>query len=379
MNAPSRLDTSPLARWWWTVDRSSIGITFALVTIGVILLIAAGPGAAERMGIGSPFHFLFRQLLFLPLAIVLMLAVSTLSPLQARRTGAVIFVGSVLLCIAALIFAPEINGARRWFSIGPFGLQPSEFLKPGFVVVAAWMLAEGARDPKFPGAAIAMACFGVSAGLLVLQPDYGQASLLAGGWMAMFFIAGASLIWLGAIAAAAIGVIVAGYFLSPHIAARIDVFLNPESGNSYQVRKALEAIGNGGAFGRWGDGAAVKHSLPDAHTDFIFAVASEEFGLLAGFLILGLYAALVMRAYVRASAMKSVFVQTTVCGLATIIGLQSFLNIAVNLRALPAKGVTLPFISYGGSSLLATALSLGLILALTRRTAGSARRKELMP
>lgn len=379
MTAPSRLDTSPIARWWWTVDRSSIGIAFALAAIGIMILIAAGPGAAERMGIESPFYFLFRQLMFMPFAIGSMLALSTLSPLQARRLGTVVFAGSLSLCVAALFFAPEINGARRWFSLGSFALQPSEFLKPGFVIFAAWMLAEGVRDPKFPGAAIAMACFALSAGLLVLQPDYGQASLLAGGWMAMFFIAGASLIWLVAIAAAAVGVIVAGYFLSPHIAGRIDVFLNPESGNSYQVRKALEAIGNGGAFGRWGDGAAVKHSLPDAHTDFIFAVASEEFGLMAGFLILGLYAAFVMRAFVRASSQRSVFVQTAVCGLATIIGLQSFLNIAVNLRALPAKGVTLPFISYGGSSLLATALSVGLILALTRRAAGSARRKEIMP
>lgn len=379
MRAISRLDNSPAARWWWSVDHGSLVILAALLTIGVVLVFAAGPGAAARLGIDDSFHFPVRQLVFLPIAIAAMLGVSALTPLQARRLGALTFAGAFALLVAALLFAPEINGAKRWFSIGPFGFQPSELLKPGFVIVAAWMLAEGARNPRFPGEAMATGFYAVCLLLLALQPDYGQAALLTAVWIAMYFVSGGAVVWLLIIAGIAITGFVGGYFLSPHLARRIDGFLDPQAGDNYQIDKALEAIASGGVGPRAADSAAVKFSLPDAHTDFIFAVAAEEFGLIVCLIILGLFAAFVFRSYVKASALKSVFAQCAVCGLAALIGLQSFINIGVNLRALPAKGMTLPFISYGGSSLIAASLTVGLILALTRRQDRASRRKDVMP
>ena len=378
MKAISRLDTSPAARWWWSVDHPSLLMLTALMTIGVVLVFAAGPGAAARLGIEDTFHFPLRQITFILPAAAVMLGVSILAPLQARRFGSILFALSLAALIAAVAFAPEINGARRWLPLGPLSFQPSEFLKPGFVMFGAWMLAEGARNPHFPGAAIATGLYVVCAALLARQPDYGQAALLTAVWLAMFFVAGGSIAWLVGVAALAVSGLVAGYFGSPHIARRIDGFLNPEAGDNYQVDKALEAIANGGLLPR-GEAASVKLSLPDAQTDFIFAVAAEEFGLIVGLIILALFCAFVIRSFVKAGALKSVFAQSAVCGLAALIVLQSFINIGVNLRVLPAKGMTLPFISYGGSSLIAAALTVGLILALTRRQSPAARRKDIMP
>jgi cell division protein FtsW len=379
MKGLSRLDESPVARWWWSVDHASLGILAALMTIGVVLLFAAGPGAAARIGIDDAFHFPMRQLYFLaPAAAVIFLA-SALTPLQARRAGAILFAVSVIALLGALLFAPEINGSKRWFPLGPLSFQPSEVLKPGFVIVVAWMLAEGRRNPRFPGAAIAFGLYVACAGLLALQPDYGQAALLTMVFMGMYFVSGGGIALLSIAAAAAAGIFTTGYFLSPHLAARIDGFLNPAAQSNYQIDKALEAIANGGVIGRAESAAPVKFSLPDAHADFIFAVAAEEYGMLFCAVIIALFAALVVRAFVKAGALKSVFAQTAVCGLSALIGLQCLINIGVNLRALPAKGMTLPFISYGGSSLIAAGLTVGLILALTRRQSLVGERKDVMP
>lgn len=379
MKAPSRLDTSPISSWWWSVDRLSLALIGAIVAIGVVLLLAAGPAAAARLGIDNDFHFPVRQTAFLAPALTALIAVSAASPLQARRLGVLVFFGAFVLVLTAIIAGPEINGARRWLSFGSFLLQPSEFLKPGFIVAAAWMLAEGARNRNFPGATIAMGLYLVCAGLLVLQPDFGQAALLTAVWMIMFFIAGWSWLWIIVLGAAGAGSLAAGYLLSPHLARRIDGFLRPETADTYQVDRALQAIRNGGVAGRDDEARALKHYLPDAHTDFIFAVGAEEFGLVFGLALMALFAALVIRLYVRAVGLKSLFAQCAVCGLAAMVGLQSLINIGVNLRALPAKGMTLPFISYGGSSLLAMGLSLGLALALTRNAGPPQRRREIMP
>lgn len=373
------MDDSPLARWWWSVDHALLAILAGLMLFGVILVFAAGPGAAARLDIEDSFHFPLRQLAFLAPAIFVLLGVSMLTPLQSRRLGSVIFALAFVMLFAALLFAPEINGARRWIPLGPLSLQPSELLKPGFVVISAWMLAEGARDPRFPGAVIATALYVFCAGMLVLQPDYGQAALLTAVWMTMFFVSGGAVVWIAILAGLAVAGLFAGYLYSPHLAKRIDGFLNPSAGDNYQVDKALEAIANGGIGPRAPDAAAVKFSLPDAHTDFIFAVAAEEFGLLVCLAILALFAVFVVRSFILAGHLRSVFAQCAVCGLAALIGLQSFINIGVNLRALPAKGMTLPFISYGGSSLVAAALTVGLILALTRRQSEARRRKDVMP
>lgn len=379
MRSPSRLDTSPLARWFWSIDRVSLTLIAAIVLIGAVLLLAAGPAAAARLNIADSFYFPFRQLVFLGPALLLMLFVSTLSPLQARRLGAAVFAAAALLIVIAVLFGPEINGAKRWLSFGVFAVQPSEFAKPGFVIVAAWMLAEGARNPQFPGAAISLALYLFLMAMLVMQPDYGQAALVTAVWMTMFFIAGSNILWIAGLGFAGIGGLIGGYFFSPHLARRIDAFLNPEAGETYQVDKAMQAIAHGGPFGVGSESATVKMGLPDAHTDFIFAVAGEEGGFILCVVILALFCALTVRLFIKSTTVKSVFAQCAVCGLAAMIGLQSFINMAVNLRALPAKGMTLPFISYGGSSLLATGLAFGLALALSRAQGPVRSRKEIMP
>ena len=349
-------------------------ITGALILIGLVLCFAASPAAAARLGIENSFHFIERQVIFLVPTIGLLLLVSALRPLDARRLGVVVFGGALALLLIALLFGPTINGAQRWLPIGSFSLQPSEFAKTGFVVAAAWLLAEGSRDRNFPGGVIAMACYGVLAFMLIMQPDYGQWMLVTAVWAVMFFIAGWSWFWIIGLGCVAVGALCLGYIYAPHVATRIDRFLRPEEGDTYQVDKALEALSGGGVFGNAEDG--VKHQLPDAHTDFIFAVAGEEFGFFLCMVILAIYGVFVFRAFLLASRQNNIFIQCAVCGLAAQIGFQAIVNIGVNLRVLPAKGMTLPFISYGGSSLLATALAVGLIIALTSKPLPGYQRNE---
>lgn len=381
----ARDSADALSRWWWSVDHWLLYATGALILTGIVLTFAAGPAAAMRIGIDNPNHFIERQLAFLAPAIIAMISISFLTPIQARRAGVLLFGGALGLIVIALIFGPEIKGAHRWLPIGPISIQPSEFAKAGFVICAAWLLSEGAREKKFPGGLLAMAAYGTFALLLIRQPDYGQWMLVTAVWALMFFIAGWSLFWVGTLGATAAGALYLGYLYAPHIAARIDTFLNPASGDTYQVDKALEAISGGGAFGRdftQEDGiaaGAVKYQLPDSHTDFVFAVAGEEFGFFVCAIILALYGFFVARAFLIAARHRSVFIQTAVCGLASLIGLQAVINIGVNLRMLPAKGMTLPFISYGGSSLLATGIAVGLILALTRKQPAQLSRGEMLP
>ena len=280
--------------------------------------------------------------------------------------------------VLVLLFASEVNGAHRWLYFGSFSLQPSEFAKPGFVIAAAWMLAEGARDPKFPGGAVAIGLYAVFAGLLLMQPDFGQWALVTAVWAVMFFVAGWSWLWIALLGVVGISALTAGYYLSAHVAARVDGFFKPGANETFQVDRAGETIANGGWFGR-GDASALKGALPDAHTDFIFAVAGEEFGFILTVLIVLLFAAFTVRVMSVAAGLKSIFAQCAATGLAALIGFQALINIGVSLRALPAKGMTLPFISYGGSSLLATGLTVGLIFALTRTHQGVFRRKDIMP
>lgn len=378
MRRVSRVDNSLFARWWWSVDRPGLAILGLIITIGIIVLLAAGPAASARIGGISQFHFPIRQLVFLAPALLVAFGVSLLPPLHARRLGVIIFFGGLALMLLTLLVSGEIKGAQRWLDLGPASLQPSEFAKPGFVIAAAWMLAEGARDPKFPGGALAMGLYVVFALLLLLQPDFGQWALITAVWALMFFIAGWSWMWIVMLGVAGTGALTAGYYLSDHVAQRIDGFFNPASAETYQVDRSLDAIANGGLIGR-GDSAPMKGSLPDAHADFIFAVAGEEFGFILCAVIILLFAVFVVRAFVIASGLRSIFAQCAVSGLAAMVGFQAIINIGVALRALPAKGMTLPFISYGGSSLVATALTVGLIFALMREHHGVSRRKDIMP
>jgi cell division protein FtsW len=269
--------------------------------------------------------------------------------------------------ILTLFVGVEINGARRWIKIGSFSFQASEFVKPAFVVLVAWLFAENNRNPKVPSNLISALLFALVAYLLFCQPDFGQILLLAAVWTTIFFMAGMSLTWIvGMGVTAGLGVSAAYYYL-PHVASRVDRYLDPTVGDTYQIDKAVEAFRAGGLLGRGPGEGTVKNYIPDAHTDFIFAVAAEEFGLIACLIIVGIFCFIVARSLMRAMSADDHFVQLAAGGLVTMFGLQAFVNIGVSLSLLPAKGMTLPFVSYGGSSLLAMALGVGMLLALTRR------------
>lgn len=362
----TRTDTSIVGRWWWTVDRWLLAAILLLIVIGVILLMAAGPAAAGRIG-ADPFHFVRRQFLFLPLTLFGMFAISTMSPLWVRRIGAIAFVFSILLLLVAPFSGSEIKGATRWVYIAGMSIQPSEFVKPAFAVVSAWMFSEGRMNETFPGFRISIGLFGLVVALLIIQPDFGQTMVVTAMWCAQFFLAGLSLIWVVMLAVLGMLGAVGAYTIFPHVQSRVDRFLNPESGDTYQVEKALQAFRDGSIFGRGPGEGMVKQLLPDSHTDFIFAVAGEEFGMFLCLLIVGLFAFIVLRSMSRMMQENNLFVLIAVGGLTVQFGLQAFINMASSLHMIPTKGMTLPFVSYGGSSMLGLALGSGMLLALTRQ------------
>ncbi len=370
MIGPARTDTSLVSRWWWTVDRWSLAALAILLAAGALLVMAASPAVAERIGLES-FHFVRRQSIYLLPAIAVMIAVSSMSPLTIRRIAVIGFAITIVLMIATLLLGHEVKGARRWLSIAGFVLQPSEFVKPFFAVVAAWMFAEHQRGLGLPGNSISGVLLVIVIGLLVLQPDFGMTIVVAAVWLAQFFMAGMPMTWIGALAFAGLAGLAAAYALLPHVASRIDRFLDPASGDSFQVDTALSAFRTGGLTGRGPGEGTVKSVLPDAHTDFIFAVAGEEFGLFACLLLVALFAFVVLRGFARLLEERNAFVMLAASGLLVQFGIQAIVNMGVNLRLMPAKGMTLPFISYGGSSLLALAMGMGMVLALTRRRAGT--------
>ncbi len=362
----TRLDTSVLGRWWWTVDRALLGAVVMLVGVGVFLILAAGPPAAGRIGAGT-WHFVQRQAVFVPVAVAVVFAVSLMSVQSVRRMGVVLFGIFLLLLMSTFVIGNEIKGATRWINLGPFALQPSEFIKPTFAIVTAWMFSSARTQEHFPGNLIAMGLMMLVGGLLVLQPDFGMTMVVSSVWGTQFFLAGLSLAWVVLLAAVGIAGAVGAYFTLDHVASRIDRFLDPASGDQYQIQQSMRAFMEGGLFGRGPGEGRVKEFLPDAHTDFIFAVAGEEFGLLLCLLIVALFAFLILRSATRLSRENNLFVLLSTGGLLTLISMQAAINMASSLSLIPTKGMTLPFISYGGSSLLSTALTMGMILALTRR------------
>jgi cell division protein FtsW len=365
----SRVDRGPVARWWWTIDLYFLGAFLTLMGLGVILSFAASPAVAERIGLDS-YHFVERQIMFMAPALVCMIAVSFMDQSQVRRFALLMLAGAILTMVYVLFAGVEVKGSRRWVSIAGLTVQPSEFMKPAFVIVSAWLFSEQARRPDIPGNLFAIILFGLVAALLVAQPDLGQTILTSATWGAMFFIAGMSWIWIIALGGIAIGGGYAAYVLFPHVALRIDKFLTGE-GDTFQVDTGREAIISGGWLGRGPGEGTVKRILPDSHTDFIFSVAAEEFGIIMCMAITLLFALVVMRGLRFALRERDDFTRLAVAGLVCQFGFQSVINIAVNLQLMPAKGMTLPFISYGGSSLVATAIGTGFVLALTRRKAQS--------
>ena len=365
----ARIDQSPVARWWWTVDRWSLAALGMLIGFGVVMSLAASPPVAERIGYDG-LHFVRRHLAMLPLALGLMFAVS-LQPLRTIRRIALIGFGiSLALLALTFVIGVEIKGARRWINFPGLSLQPSEFVKPTFAVVAAWLFAEQKLRPRFPGNLICLALFLVVVAMLIKQPDIGMAAVVAAVWFAQFFMAGMRLYWVAAGALAGLGGAVGAYMYLPHVRVRIDHFLDPSTGDSYQVNRSIEAFANGGLWGRGPGEGTVKDVLPDAHADFVFAVAGEEFGVVVCLAIVALFAFIVLRGFSRMSQEGSLFVLLAATGLLVQFGLQAAINMASSLHLIPTKGMTLPFLSYGGSSMLALGLGMGMMLALTRRRLG---------
>lgn len=362
----ARTDTSVVGRWWWTVDRWTLLAIALLIAVGTLLTLAASPAVAERLQLQSQ-HFVLRQAVFLPMAVAVIFIVSLMSPRGVRRISVVGFAISLFLVAATLFLGPEIKGATRWLHFAGLSIQPSEFVKPCFAVVAAWMLSEQRRREGMPGGLICCALFVLVVAPLMMQPDFGMTAVVALVWFGQCFIAGLSMIWITALVGLGLAGAIAAYATIPHVASRIDRFLDPASGDSYQIDRAMDAFGQGGLLGRGPGEGMIKRVLPDAHTDFVFSVAGEEFGLIACLIIIALFGFITLRGFARLLREDDLFVLLAAAGLLTQFGLQAVINIGVNVNLLPTKGMTLPFISYGGSSLLALALAMGMVLSLTRR------------
>lgn len=365
MMAFARTDQSIVGRWWWTVDRWMLGGLGLLAAIGVVLIVAASPPVAQRIGLDG-FSFVYKHLTMLAPALVLMLGVSLLSPRQVRRLGTVMFLVSVALVGATLVVGMEIKGARRWIHVPGLSLQPSEFVKPAFAIVSAWLFARAKSVPGFPGSLISIALYLCVVALLIMQPDLGMAFVVSAVWFAQFFLAGLPILLVGCLAVAGAAGLFGAYMFLPHVTSRVNRFLDPASGDNYQVDRSLEAYMNGGLFGTGPGQGTVKLYLPDAHADFIFAVAGEEMGLIFCILVVMLFAFVVLRGFQRAFNGGNLFALLAVAGICVQFGLQALINMGSSLHLIPTKGMTLPLISYGGSSLLAIGIGMGMVLALTR-------------
>ena len=366
MIAFSRNSRSAIANWWWTVDKVLLLLVGLIIFIGVFLNFSASPSVANRIGVGA-FHFIKRQLFFLPLAVGLMLFLSMQSLKTVRRTAIIGYVVTLVLMIMTLFWGEETKGASRWIRIFGFSLQPSEFIKPTFAVVAAWLFEGQKKYRDFPGDLLSMTLYGFTLILLLLQPDVGMSAVVSLVWGFQFFLAGMSLVLVGILGVLGIALLIAAYFLFPHVQVRFQQFLASGNEVSYQVKKAMEAFQNGNIFGMGPGEGVVKMHIPDAHTDFIFAVAAEEYGMLLCLVIVALYACVVVRAMLISCKDNNLFIILAAAGLSASFGLQGIINMASTLHLMPTKGMTLPFISYGGSSLLSVALGMGMLLAITRK------------
>lgn len=372
-----RTDNSTLGRWWWSVDRWTLAALLTLVGIGYVMMLSASPAVAERIGASSRHMFLTRQIFYSSLAVVVMVACSMLPVKWVLRIALLGAAGALLLTALTLVVGQEIKGARRWLSLPGMSLQPSEFLKPCLAVVCGWMLAEGRREGRFPGLILALLLIGGVAFLLARQPDVGMLAVIGAVFVAQVFVSGINLMWVFIGMGGLAGLAATVFTLHGHVRSRIQRFLDPETGDNFQVRMSLEAFGNGGLFGRGPGEGRVKDVLPDAHADFVFPVAAEEFGLIACLFILGIFAFVVIRGLWRLMDERDLFVSLAATGLLVQFGLQAFINMGSSLHLIPTKGMTLPFVSYGGSSVIALAIGMGFLLALTRRR--MARAEEANP
>jgi cell division protein FtsW len=370
-HAFARSDRSPIGVWWWTVDRWMLGVVGLLIAIGVAMSFASSPAAAARMNVGDPFHFAVRQCVFAAAAAVILIGVSMLDVKNVRRSAFFIWLIAIAIMIALPFAGHNAKGATRWLEFGGFTLQPSEFMKPALIILVAWMFSEGQKGQGVPGVSIAFVLYFISIGLLLIQPDIGQTVLITIAFGAAFWMAGVPLSWVMLLGGAAVAGLSSTYFLFPHVASRVDRFLSPDKADTHQVDRAAEAIAAGRLVGRGPGEGVLKRAIPDAHTDFIYSVAAEEYGLIFSLLLISLFAFIVVRGLYKSMKLNDPFEQVAAAGLFVLVGQQAFINVAVNLDLIPTKGMTLPFISYGGSSMLAMGLTLGMALALTRRRPGA--------
>ncbi len=364
-----RRNTTALGRWWWTVDRTTFFCIMALICIGFFLVMAGSPPVARRIGLPD-FYFVSRHQIFLGISTVVMVVVSMMGDARIRKLAMIGFVVSVVLMMLLPIIGFENKGSVRWLRLGGMSIQPSEFMKPCFAVVLAWVFSRRLQQPGFPSYRIAFGAYALVAFLLIIQPDFGMTVTITGMFGIQFFLAGMPFALVFLMLVMGVGGVILAYFALPHVAARIDRFLDPSSGDNYQVEKSLEAFKGGGWFGRGPGEGLVKQHIPDSHTDFIFAVAGEEFGMIFCMLIVALFAVIVVRGLIRMGKEEDAFRMLAVGGLLAEFGIQAIVNMGVAVNLLPAKGMTLPFLSYGGSSLIAMAGAMGMLLGLSRKRYG---------
>lgn len=368
----SRTDRSFIGQWWWTVDHAILIAVLLLFSIGIVLVTTASPPVAAHLGLGD-FHFLKRHIVFLVPAFLMMMAVSMMGRRMIWRLSSLMYLATIFAMVLVLMFGMEIKGAQRWIHIFGFSLQPSEFLKPAFAVVAAWFLAKHKQSrnetekTNYTGYKISTALFAGAIILLLMQPDLGMTFVVTCIFLTQIFLAGFPFRWILGLCVLGVAGLLLAYNSFHHVQSRIDRFLDPSSGDNYQVERSLEAFQNGGVFGAGPGQGEIKLLLPDAHADFIFSVAAEEMGLLSVLIIIGLYMFVIWRGLGRLMLSQDIFAILAVGGLLSMFGLQALVHMGSGLNILPAKGMTLPFISYGGSSLLSISLSMGIVLALTRK------------
>jgi len=365
-NMFSRDRKTPIAEWWWTVDRELLVALILLMACGVVLSFAASPSVAERLHLPY-YYFIVRQCGFTIPSIAVLVGASLLTARQARVAALVVLVVSIIALWATLKYGAEVKGARRWISAFGQSVQPSEFIKPAFAVIGAWLFSERMMKRDMPGRLIATLLVVPIVGALVLQPDVGQTALVLATWAALLFLSGISWWLIFGLMGGGAGAGYAAYLLFPHVSRRIDSFLNPEGGgNTYQVDKALHSLLEGGWFGRGPGESIAKKFIPDAHADYVFSAAAGEYGLLFCLVLVGLICFIVVRALLTAQQQTSLFNRLAASTIAIQFGLQSAINLCVNLNLIPPKGMTLPFVSYGGTSMIAIAFGMGLMLAMTR-------------
>ena len=367
--ATARRINHPLSRWWWTVDRTLVAALFLLMAIGAVLVTASSPPVAERINLDS-FYFVKRQQVYLGLAFLVMIGISLCSPQAIRRISIIGLIGSLIMLMILPFVGTEIKGATRWISLFGVSLQPSEFIKPFFAVVTAWIFTLRQKQASFPSMRYSTLLYLLCAALLISQPDFGMTVTLSAIWGAQMFLAGLPILWV--VLLLVLGLIggFAAYHFLPHVTDRIDRFLDPTTGDNFQVEKSIEAFQNGGLLGRGPGEGEVKIHLPDSHTDFIFAVAAEEFGVIFCLIIVGLFLFVVIKSVMRLWHERDSFIIIATAGLLTQFAMQALINMGVSVQMFPAKGMTLPFLSYGGSSAISMAICMGMVLSLTRKRHG---------